>query len=159
MAETETPKKPRILIADDDKPFLDAIAIILRASGFDVNTVTDGNHAILAHEVSLVAKRPFDLLILDLRMPGATGWEVLRHVREHTPADAEPPRVLLTTGFTVELDLDRVKKDDADGILLKPFMMTALVNEVRRILTLHHGEHAARDLPVRSSAPPYRSAS
>lgn len=138
MDEQEASAKPRILVADDDRAFLDAVAIILKASGFEVSAVTDGNHAILAHEVSYVAKKPFDLIILDLRMPGASGWEVLRHVRQNTPKGAEPPRILLMTGFTVELDLDRVKKDQADGILLKPFMMTALVNEVRRILQLHH---------------------
>lgn len=136
MAESETDAKPRILVADDDRPFLHALSFILKRSGFDVTTVSSGDHAILAHEVSLVARKPFDLLILDIRMPGASGWEVLRHVREHTPPDAAPPRVLLTTGFTVELDLDRVKEDDADGILLKPFVLTTLVNEVRRILSI-----------------------
>jgi CheY-like chemotaxis protein len=144
MANTERTEKPRILLADDDVPFLKAISIILKQSGFEVTTVTSGDHAILAHEVSLVAKKPFDLLILDLRMPGASGWEVLDHVREHTPEGTEQPRVLLTTGFTVELDLNRVKKDRADGILLKPFVLTALVNEVRRVLSLHHKDPSNR---------------
>ena len=136
MAETGHERKPRILLVDDDEPFLKAITIILRNAGFLVTAATGGDHAILAHEISLVAKEPFDLLILDIRMPGASGWEVLKHVREHTPAGARPPRVLLTTGFTIALDLDRVKKNGADGILLKPFVLTALVKEVRRVLSI-----------------------
>lgn len=130
--------KQRILLADDDEPYLQATAMVLRCAGFDVTAVLEGNHAILALEVALLAKRPYDLLLLDLRMPGATGWEVLRYAREHTPPGVEPPRVLLATGFTIELDLNRVKSEGADGILLKPFMNSALVNEVRRVLSLHH---------------------
>ena len=44
--------------------------------------------------------------------------------------------MLLTTGFTIALDLDRVKAAGADGILLKPFVLTALVKEVRRVLSI-----------------------
>jgi two-component system, NtrC family, response regulator AtoC len=154
MTGAHEARKPKILLADDDEPFQRAIAIVLRASGFNVTAVGDGNHAILAFEVAILGKEPFDLLLLDLRMPGATGWEVLRYVRTHNPPAFEPPRVLLTTGFTVELDLDRVKQDRADGILLKPFMMTALVNEVRRILSLHHAEPAEADSRGRDVVPP-----
>lgn len=143
MAETEPAAPPRILVADDDRPFLHALSFILKSSGFEVTTVSSGDHAILAHEVSLVARKPFDLLVLDLRMPGASGWEVLRHVREHTPAGDGAPRVLLMTGFTVELDLDRVKSEGADGILCKPFVLTALVKEIRRVLSI--GEAGAEE--------------
>jgi CheY-like chemotaxis protein len=144
MAQTGQERKPRILLADDDEPFLKAITIILRSAGFLVTAATGGDHAILAHEISLVAKEPFDLLILDIRMPGASGWEVLKHIREHTPAGTRPPRVLLTTGFTIALDLDRVKANGADGILLKPFVLTALVKEVRRVLSIEDPADAGR---------------
>jgi CheY-like chemotaxis protein len=143
MAGSEVDAKARILLADDDEAFLKAITLILRKSGFTVTAVKDGGHAVLAHEVSLAAQEPFDLLILDIRMPGASGWEVLRHVREHTPPGTEPPRVLLTTAFTVALDLRRVRREGADGILLKPFVLTGLVNEVRRILSLRHAPEEA----------------
>ncbi len=136
MDETGGTAKPRILVADDDLAFLKALGVILKASGFEVTSVTSGDHAVLAHEVSLVARKPFDLLVLDIRMPGASGWEVLRHVREHTPAGDRPPRILLMTGFTVELDLDRVRREGADGILCKPFVLTALVKEIRRVLSI-----------------------
>jgi len=144
MAETDLEAKARILVADDDRPFLQALSIILKGAGFEVTTVTSGDHAILAHEVSMVARKPFDILVLDLRMPGASGWEVLQHVREHTPASDEPPRVLLMTGFTVALDLNRVRAEGADGILIKPFVLTALVKEIRRILSLRHRDPTGR---------------
>jgi|SRR5688572_19810318 len=150
MDESHGHAKPRILVADDDTAFLKALGVILKSSGFDVTSVTSGDHAILAHEVSLVAKRPFDVMVLDLRMPGASGWEVLGHVREHTPPGRKAPRVLLMTGFTVELDLNRVRKDGADGILCKPFVLTALVKEIRRILSI--GDGAREDGgPLRAS--------
>src|SRR5258706_6153884 len=113
MTESDGPQAPRILVADDDEPFLKAIAMVLRSEGLEVTAVSEGNHAILAFEVAALAKRPFDLLLLDLRMPGASGWEVLRHAPQTNPVGAEPPRVLLMTGFTVELDLDRVRRGQA----------------------------------------------
>lgn len=131
-----TTGKPRILLADDDEPYLQATAFLLRASGFDVTAVQEGNHAILAYEVSQMAKKPYDLLLLDIRMPGATGWEVLDYVKKHTPPGTPVPHIVLATGFTVELDLDRVRAEGAEGILLKPFTNNALVNEIRRHLAM-----------------------
>src|SRR5688572_8433277 len=114
MADAPDPTRPRILLADDDEAYRLATRMVLRAHGFDVTAVADGNHAILAYEVALLGERPFDLLVLDIRMPGASGWEVLHYVRTHTPHAVEPPRCLLVTGFTMELDLDRVKREGAD---------------------------------------------
>lgn len=129
--------RPRILLADDDELYLRATGEALRASGFEVTAVREGNHAILAFEVALLAKKPYEVLLLDTRMPGASGWDVLDYVKRHTPAGISLPRVLLVTGSTQELDLDRVRRDGAEGILLKPFMNSALVNEVRRHLAVH----------------------
>jgi len=103
----------RILLADDEEPNLKATVFVLRGTGFDVTAVPEGNHANLAFEVALLARRPYDLLLLDIRMPGASGWEVPRYVREHTPPGIPIP-----------------------GILLKPFTNSALVNEVRRHLAV-----------------------
>ena len=136
VAATTVATETRILVADDEEPYLQATAFVLRGAGFDVTAVPEGNHAILAFEVALLAKRPYDLMLLDIRMPGSSGWEVLRYVNEHTPPGVRRPKVLLMTGFTLELDLDRVREDGAEGILLKPFTNNALVNEIRRHLAI-----------------------
>jgi len=129
--------KPAVLLADDDVEYLHAASTVLRDADFDVTAVADGHHANLALEVAALTKHPFDLLVLDIRMPGATGWEVLRAARERVQPGVLPPRVLLMTGFTMELDLDRVRAERADGVLLKPFTNTALVAECRRVLAIH----------------------
>ena len=134
MPETTVTHESRILLADDEGPYLQASAFVLRHAGFDVTAVQEGNHALLAFEVALMAKRPYDLLLLDIRMPGASGWEILEYVKANTPAGVPLPKILLMTGFTMELDIERVRREGAAGILLKPFTNNALVNEIRRHL-------------------------
>ena len=68
---------PRILVVDDEQAIADLIAIHLRNEGYEVTTVYDGEEALC-----LVAETGFDLLILDIMMPGMDGLEICRRVRE-----------------------------------------------------------------------------
>jgi CheY-like chemotaxis protein len=129
-------ERTRVLLADGDERHLARTAGPLRAAGFEVTAVGDGNHAILAYEVAILSKRPYEVLLLDTRLPGATGWDVLSHVREHTPAGAPLPHVLMVTGSADSLDLPKGAAAGAEGILLKPFMNAALVAELRRHLVI-----------------------
>src|SRR5262245_17551594 len=111
-------ERTRVLLADGDERHLERTAGPLRAAGFEVTAVGDGNHAILAYEVAMLAKRPYEVLLLDTRLPGASGWDVLGHVREHTPQGQPLPHVLLVTGSADSLDLPKGKAAGAEGILL-----------------------------------------
>ena len=127
-------ERTRVLLADGDERHLQRTAGPLRAAGFEVTAVGDGNHAILAYEVAILSKRPYEVLLLDTRLPGASGWEVLTHVKEHTAPGTQLPHVLMVTGSADSLDLHRETASGAEGILLKPFMNAALVAELRRHL-------------------------
>lgn len=74
---SEEAKQIKLLIVDDEKDFLDSIAERLGIRDFDVTTATDGNLAIDAAK-----KGKFDVAILDIRMPGMDGMELLQILKE-----------------------------------------------------------------------------
>ena len=128
---TPAEEKSRILIADDDGPFRSLAAIILRGAGYAVTEARDGDEA-----KTKAGLGEFDMLLLDIRMPGSSGWEVLRWLVSEAGPDRPPPRVLMMTGLTTEFDLDRLKREGAHGMLIKPFQNDDLLAEVRRVLGL-----------------------
>jgi two-component system chemotaxis response regulator CheY len=121
----------RILIADDDGPFRSLAAIVVRGAGYGVVEARDGTEAL-----EKVRAEDFELVLLDVRMPGASGWEILRAMIAEATPERPPSRVLMMTGLTTEFDLDRLKKEGAYGMLIKPFQNDDLLSEVKRILAL-----------------------
>lgn len=128
---TPADEKSRILIADDDGPFRSLAAIVLRGAGYAVTEARDGDEA-----KAKIGPGDFEMLLLDIRMPGSSGWEVLRWLIAEGKPEKPPPRVLMMTGLTTEFDLDRLKREGAHGMLIKPFQNDDLLSEVRRILGL-----------------------
>jgi two-component system response regulator RegX3 len=114
----------RILVADDEPPIADAVAYALRGEGFAVDTVGDGEAA-LEH----AATRAFDVLILDLMLPGLSGIEVCRRLR----AGSDLP-ILMLTAKDAEVDRVLGLEAGADDYVTKPFSMAELVSRVRAIL-------------------------
>jgi CheY-like chemotaxis protein len=131
-------EKMRILIADDDGPFRSLAAMVLRGAGYSVTEARDGTETL-----EKLDGAGFDLALLDIRMPGASGWEILRRIIGDADPGSPPPRVLMMTGLTTEFDLDRLKKEGAFGMLIKPFQNEDLLAEVKRILNLPR--HAMRE--------------
>ena len=132
MAITTEFRRGSVLVADDDAGLLKTTKKALEESGFQVTAVGNGREALLALDVAFLARKPFDVLLLDVLMPGASGWEVLERARAKRPTGSRSPRVLSMTGLTAELDLDRLKREGADGMLMKPVSARTLVAEVRR---------------------------
>ncbi len=139
MVDDDIAGGPRVLVADDDPSCLTVYRLLLEQSGMRVVTARDGKEAIALLEAAARRGLALDLLLLDIRMPGASGWEVLARSRELAPPGGSPPRALLMTGFSVELDIDRVTREGATGVLIKPISNRALVHEVRRVLSLPAG--------------------
>jgi len=115
----------RILIVDDDTVVAGGVTRILESEGFAVDTVARGEQAILA-----ATQERFDLVILDVGLPGMDGFEVLRRLR----AEAERvPVLLLTARDAVD---DRVHGLDlgADDYMAKPFAVSELAARVRALI-------------------------
>jgi CheY-like chemotaxis protein len=136
---------PSILLAEDDLSLLRLLGLALRGRGYRVTPARDGREAI-----ELLSKGTYDCFVLDILMPGATGWEVLAHARELTPAGAPLPRVILVTGFQQEyvVDMHLLRREGAAGILLKPFDAETLSGEILRVLSLPREIHRPESQPV-----------
>jgi two-component system, NtrC family, response regulator HydG len=109
--------RPRLLVVDDDRAILTLIGTIALAEGFDVATTVSGEDA-----MKQLRERPSDLVLVDLRMPGITGIDVLRAIREANPR----VKVVLMTGFgTIDTAVEAVKLGAMD-FLTKPFDLARL---------------------------------
>ena len=81
----------RILLADDEAAIRFTLEILLRRQGYSITTATSGTEAL-----ALVERQQFELLLLDLKMPGLSGVQVAQRARELQP----PPAILILTGST-----------------------------------------------------------
>jgi DNA-binding NtrC family response regulator len=137
-------QRPRLLVVDDDRAILTLIGTIALAEGFDVATTVNGEDA-----MKQLRHRPAELVLLDLRMPGINGLDVLKAIREVSPRC----RVVLMTGYaTIDSAVEAVKLGAVD-YLTKPFDLQRLrqllasvredADQRREVLTLE-GDLAQR---------------
>jgi DNA-binding response OmpR family regulator len=114
----------RILVVEDTEAILDAVTDALAAEGFEVQGASDGLAAL-----ELAQAEPFDLVILDLMLPGLSGTEVCRRLRAESPV----PIIMLTAR---DSEADRVLglEIGADDYVTKPFSEVELLSRVRAIL-------------------------
>jgi nitrogen-specific signal transduction histidine kinase/ActR/RegA family two-component response regulator len=130
-AETVAPEVPRaatarILVVDDEADVREAMADILRLERHEVDEAPDGKAAI-----ELASRRSYNLIVSDLGMPGMSGIEVLRLVRDMQPGAA----TMLVTGWGQQLGADRASEEGIDRILSKPVPMADLLRSVAELLS------------------------
>ncbi len=121
----------RVLIADDDQVMRDLLDFKLTRAGFLVRTAGDGVAALAE-----ILEDPPDLAILDVMMPGLSGFDVLRKVRQN-PATADMA-VILLTAKTREADVDTGFASGAQDYIRKPFSPTELLHRVKAVLSRVH---------------------
>ena len=113
----------RILIADDEPSVRDSVGYALRQEGFDVILAVDGDDA----EQKLGDDNPeFDLLVLDIMMPGRSGLDLCRDVRGRSPVP-----IILLTAKDAEVDKVVGLEVGADDYVTKPFSVRELLGRVR----------------------------
>jgi len=113
----------KILLADDDRDLLDVTAYALRREGFNVLAASDGTQALQRWETD----QP-DLVILDVGMPGTSGFEVCRRIRQ----DGATPIILLS-GLTSDEHVVQGFRLGADDYVTKPFSPRQLAARVRAL--------------------------
>jgi len=115
----------RILVADDEPSVRDSVGYALAQDGFDVTSAADGDEA-----AEMVANGAgFDLLILDIMMPGQSGLDICREVRSRS---AVP--IILLTAKDAEVDKVVGLEVGADDYVTKPFSVSELLARVRALL-------------------------
>ena len=113
----------RILIADDEPSVRDSVSYALKQEGFDVTLAVDGDDA----DTKLEGTEPgFDLLILDIMMPGRSGLDLCREVRGRSPIP-----IILLTAKDAEVDKVVGLEVGADDYVTKPFSVRELLGRVR----------------------------
>lgn len=118
--------RARILLADDEPAVRALLASLLSRQGYQVTAVSDGRAALEAWQDSSTA---FDLVILDVRMPGMGGVEAYRRLRA-----AHPDGVFMfITGYADE-NVPELTGPEAPPLLSKPFELNKLLNTVRDLL-------------------------
>ncbi|HEX6278135.1 MAG TPA: response regulator, partial [Polyangiaceae bacterium] len=104
-------KQGTVLVVEDDAIQRQALTRLLRGEGYAVETITNGEHAVRAFESGA-----FDLVVTDIDMPGRTGIELLRAIRERNP---DVPVILLTGGPTLDTAILAIEHR-ATRYLVKP---------------------------------------
>jgi DNA-binding response OmpR family regulator len=115
----------RVLIIDDDTSFCKLLAEILEEKGVEVEWTTDGFGG---YEMSL--DQPYDLFILDQRMPLVLGSELAEYLREDNPE----AKIILTSAFADEA-LDDIAKSIDSPLLSKPFGINRLLGLIKHLLS------------------------
>lgn len=125
---------PRVLVVDDEPAIRNTLSTILPGVGLDVDTALDGETAL-----QKARETRYDLIILDLRLPGLDGVEVCRRLRKQSQLP-----ILMLTGLGEEMDKVLGLEAGADDYLTKPFGGMELLARVRALL---------RRAPVGAGAP------
>ena len=131
---------PKILIVEDDQTISKLIAASLSISGYESVPCFDGNEA-----VHMVRNEEFDLILLDIMLPGLDGFQVMEKIRE-----TGPPVIFLTAMGDVS---DRVKglKSGAEDYIVKPFEPLELLARIEIVLRRFNREQknlSFRDITV-----------
>ncbi|RKY89835.1 hybrid sensor histidine kinase/response regulator [candidate division KSB1 bacterium] len=116
-------EKARILVVDDEEGIRQGCSMILEPEGYDVDTAKDGNEG-----YEKFKKNSYDLILVDLMMPGMNGMELLKRIHDD---DKEVITVVITGYATVETAVDAMKKGAYDYIP-KPFTPDELIVVVGR---------------------------
>ena len=121
----------RVLIVEDEKDLALQLKTILEDEKYTVSTVFDGNSAL-----DKILAEDFDLIILDIMLPGIDGFKILKFMRDE---EINTPVLVLTAK---DEDEDKVKGLDlgADDYLTKPFSQIELLARIRAILRRTGGE-------------------
>ncbi len=114
----------RVLVVEDEESFSDALSFMLRKEGFEVGIAPTGTDA-----VALFDREGADLVLLDLMLPGMSGTEVCRAIRQRSKVP-----IIMVTAKDSEVDKIVGLELGADDYVTKPFSSRELVARIRAVL-------------------------
>ena len=123
------PHVPLVLIIEDDNHVRPVLTRVVKRAGFQVAEAANGFIAL-----ELIQRAPPDLIVLDIRMPGIDGYEILRQLKQH-PDHAHIPVIILTASDLGDAARQRARELGAAQYLEKPIGSEELLAEIKRILS------------------------
>lgn len=126
VGEARCPPLPTLLIVDDDPGMRTALIKILRANGYHCLTAADGNAM-----WEVIGRNSFDLILLDVMMPGANGFDLCRQLRFQ---DGNRVPIIIISARGEEADLVTGLELGADDYIAKPFSTRELLARIRAVL-------------------------
>ena len=130
-----------IMVVDDDRDLRESLAEVLSAAGFSVTQASQGEEAL-----AYLAHRNFDLILLDLVMPGMDGLELLGRIRDKAP---RMPVIMITAFASVENAVTAMRQGASDYVT-KPFRIDVLLASVGRVLEEARFESCRTSLDLNS---------
>lgn len=142
----ETMLNTKVLLVDDEEDFIATLGQRLEARNLKVTTATSG-----ARALELVENKDFDVIVLDLAMPGMDGIEVLKRIKSHHP---EAEIIMLTGHGTIETGVEAMKQG-AEDFLEKPVDIKHLLVKIeeakqKRVLVLQERSKAEIEKIIRT---------
>ena len=113
----------RILLVDDEEDLVTTLAERLALRGFGVKTATSGSEAL-----EYVSEQDFSVLILDVKMPGVDGLELIPVIRQKS----QDLPVIVFSGYGSRADAERAMQEGAVDYLMKPIDIDELIEKITR---------------------------
>lgn len=118
----------KVLVVDDEPNIVLSLEFLMQQAGFDVETAEDGEGALTKVEQS-----PPDLILLDISLPGISGFDVLEQLRQDSRYARLP--IIMLTAHGREVEREKGLALGADDYVTKPFSTQALVDKVKALLS------------------------
>ncbi|MBI5026796.1 MAG: response regulator [Nitrospirae bacterium] len=118
-------RKIKILVVDDEKLIRWSLGKALQTAGYDVDAATNGDEAL-----QMMEKFRYDIVVTDLRMPGLTGIELLKKIKEK----GSVPPVIFVSAYLSNKVIDDAIQSGAFKCVSKPFQMENILHVVREAL-------------------------
>jgi CheY-like chemotaxis protein len=128
VEQLEKVAEARILVVDDEKGIRDIVKRVLAGEGYEVDTVDNA-----AEALKMIEGKRYNLILLDIKMPGMDGVELYRRIQKIAKSLAR--RVVFITGDIMGADTEKFLSETKVAHLDKPFNAEQLSREVRRALT------------------------
>jgi two-component system phosphate regulon response regulator PhoB len=129
------PSGARLLVVEDDDTIRDTVSEAMELEGFTVTAATNGQSA-----WELLRRERFDLVVMDLMLPGMNGLDLCRQLRQ----EPNPPLILVVSARDTETDRVLGLEVGADDYLIKPFGMRELVARCRALLRRNRSQEQAQ---------------
>ncbi len=122
----------KVLVMDDEKIVRDVSGEMLKSLGYEVELASDGTEAIQMYQSALEARTPFDVVIMDLTIPGGTGGrEAIQKLRSIDP----DVKAIVSSGYSNDPVMADFREYGFRGVIIKPYRIEGFSRTLQEVMT------------------------